>query len=268
MAIEVVEDSRHFVLRRADELLAAFSPDRRRLTLSGIVQRTGLPKSTVHRTASQMVILGWLDYDGIKYSVGKRMFEIASSCDLSYDLREAALPFMQDLYAASRTVVHLGVRDELSVLYVEKIGGHERITDLSKVGGRLPLYCTGIGKMLLAHAPDAVIEAALKGPLVPRTTASITDPKRLLKELQGILQVGVAYDREECARGIACVAAPVFGPDRNVIAAISMTGRVGIRRLDRYASAVMAAAVGTSRRLRGEHAGPPLPRPRDFDLLG
>jgi DNA-binding IclR family transcriptional regulator len=254
------DQSHESVLQRANLLLDAFGPQHRYLTLSSIVMRTGLPKSTVHRTAQQMTALGWLIYEDGRYSLGTRIFELAGLSSVRHELREAALPFMQDLYEATHITVHLGVRMGREVLYIEKIAGHDKITELSHVGGRMPLYCTGIGKMLLAFSDEEVVENVVRGGLARRTQATITSPTQLRRELSTIAEAKVAFDREECSIGICCVAAPIYGPDRSVVAAMSITGRVSRSRLDRLAPAVITAALGASRALAGQRRAvrPPL----------
>lgn len=244
------------MLERANALLSAFGPRHRYLTLSQIVVRTGLPKSTVHRTAQQMAKLGWLSYEDGRYSLGTRIFELAGLSSVRHELREAALPFMEDLYEATHVTVHLGVREGLEVLYIEKITGHDKITELSQVGGRMPLYCTGLGKSILAFSPPALVDEVIAAGLPALTEATITSPTRLRRELQQISVNGIAFDREEASVGVCCVSAPVFGADRTVVAAMSVTGRIGRNRLDRLAPAVMAAARGTSRTLIGLRATP------------
>ena len=254
------DHSHDSVLQRANLLLDAFSPQHRYLTLSSIVMRTGLPKSTVHRTAQQMTALGWLIYEEGRYSLGTRMFELAGLSSVRHELREAALPYMEDLYEATHITLHLGVRVGHEVLYVEKIGGHDRITELSQVGGRMPLYCTGLGKSLLAFSPESVLEDVLSRGLVKRTQATITSPTQLRRELNTIAETSVSFDREESCVGVCCVAAPIYGPDRSVIAAMSVTGRVSRHRLDRLAPAVITAALGASRTLAGRGRAPQPPR--------
>jgi DNA-binding IclR family transcriptional regulator len=243
------------VLQRANTLLGAFGPRHRYLTLSSIVMRTGLPKSTAHRTAKQMTELGWLIYEGGRYSLGTRIFELAGLSSVRHELREAALPYMEDLYEATHVSVHLAVRKDFDVLYVEKISGHDKITELSQVGGRMPLYCTGLGKSLLAFSPAALLEEVISNGLVSRTQATITSPTKLRRELQAIAAYGIAFDREEASVGICCVAAPILGHNRDAVAAISVTGRVSRNRLDRLAPAVTAAALGVSRALLGSSRG-------------
>ena len=251
------KDSSHeSVLQRANLLLDAFGPQHRYLTLSSMVMRTGLPKSTVHRTAQQMTALGWLTYENGKYSLGTRMVELAGLSSARHELREAALPYMEDLYEATHMTLHLGIRKAHEVLYIEKIGGHDRITDLTHVGGRMPLYCTAIGKSLLAFSADSVLEDVIGHGLARRTQATIISPSKLQRELAAVADSHVSFDREESSVGVCCVAAPIMGPDRTVIGALSVTGRVGRHRLDRVAPAVVTAALGASRALAGQRRTP------------
>ena len=124
------------VLARAAALLDAFDDEHRELTLAALVDRSGLPRSTAHRMAAQMVALGWLDKPGGRYRIGNRLFALSGLAPVRHTLREAVLPFLQDLYEATRTTVQLGVLDGDRVLIVEKITGHRRMPMLTQVAGR------------------------------------------------------------------------------------------------------------------------------------
>jgi DNA-binding IclR family transcriptional regulator len=113
------------------------------------------------------------------------------------------------------------------------------------VGGRLPAYCTGVGKALLAFNPEAAMKA-LAMPLASRTAYTITSHQVLAEELARIRQAGIAYDREENTLGIVCVAAPILIDDR-AIGAISITCSPPRTDVERYAPAVKAAALGIRR---------------------
>ena len=162
-------------------------------------------------------------------------------------LREAALPFMQDLYEASHDTVHLAVLDGVDVVYLERIRGHKVANIASRVGGRLPAHSTGVGKALLAHHPD-VARRVMAAPMHPRTPYTITSPRLLAEELERIRVAGIAYDREENSIGIMCAAAPIL-VDGVAVGAVSVTGP-GIE-VERYAPAVKAAALGIRRTLMG-----------------
>jgi DNA-binding IclR family transcriptional regulator len=243
------DTSHESVLERANALLSAFSPRHRTLSLSGIVMRTGLPKSTAHRTAQQMVRLGWLNYAEGQYSLGTRMFEFAGLSPVRTELREAALPFLEDLYEATHATVHLGVLDGLEILYVDKISGHHKVTNLSRVGGRMPVHCTSLGKTILAFSSPEVVQNVIRRGLARYTDATIVSPARLERELLSVAARHIAFDHQESSADIMCAGAPVFGPDQRVVAALSVTSPVGRARMDRIAPAVLAAARGVSKAL-------------------
>lgn len=237
-------------LARADAILAAFDGAHTTMSLPGIVARTGLPKTTVHRATGKMLELGWLEHEHDRYAIGRRLFEIATLTHLRTNLCKAALPYMQDLCEATQETIHLAVLQGDHVVYVEKISGHRRIADLGGVGGRRPAHCTAGGKVVLAFAPADVVERVVARGLRARTEATITSPSKLRVELERVRSEGVAFDREETDVGMECVAAPLSGPGGECVAAMSITGAAHDLRLDRLAPAVRTAALGASRALR------------------
>lgn len=237
-------------LGRADAILSSFDEQHPSMSLTGITARTGLPKTTVHRAIEKMLELGWLEHDGDRYSIGSRLFEMASLTRLRMNLREVALPHLEHLYAATHETVHLAVLDGRQVLYVEKISGHSPVTELSRVGGRLPAHCTGVGKVLLAFGRPELTAAVLDGQLVARTPATVTASDRLRAELDRVRAEGVAYDREECDPGVVCVAAPLLGPGDVCVGAVSITGPAPRLRLERLAPAVRTTALAIAHALR------------------
>jgi DNA-binding IclR family transcriptional regulator len=154
------------------------------------------------------------------------------------------MPFLQDLYERTHETVHLGVREGHEVVYIAKIGGHRQAKAPSRTGGRMPMHCTAIGKVLLAHAGEDEQAAVLTGPLERRTPHTVIAPGILRRQLSTAVETGVAYEREESTPGLLCVAAPVLKPDgRTVVAAISVTGPVGRFRPEAHETAVRAAAT-------------------------
>lgn len=210
------------MLERSVQILQAFRPHGGTLTLPELVRRTGLPKPTVHRLAEALVELTLLERRRVGYRPGIGLFELGELVPAKADLRATALPFMQDLYEATHQTVHLGIRDGLDVVYAEKIHGHGSMDLPSRVGGRLPLSSTGVGKALLAHAPPDVVEAVLSRPLRRLTAHSTTHPAKLADQLAEIRRTGLAYDHEEAALGVSCVAAPVL-VHGHAVAALSLT---------------------------------------------
>jgi DNA-binding IclR family transcriptional regulator len=235
------------MLERAATLLDAFDARHRELTLADLVRRSGLPRATVHRTAERMIALGWLDKPHERYRVGNRLFELSGLVPVRHDLREAVLPFLQDLYAAARTTVQLGVLEGTSVLVVDKITGHRPMPMLSQVGGTIPAHCSGLGRAILAWSDAETFERVVAAGLPKRTPRTLSTAMALQRELAAIPDRGWAYDREEGNVGVSCVAAPIFGPDGDVVAAISVTGPSAQVREDRIGPAVRLAAAGATR---------------------
>ncbi|WP_432835646.1 IclR family transcriptional regulator [Dactylosporangium sp. CA-092794] len=234
-------------LDRAAAILGAFDAVHRELTLATLVARSGLPRSTAHRTADKMLRLGWLDKPADRYRIGNRLFELSGLAPIRHVLREAVLPFLQDLYNATRTTVQLGVLSGTDVLIVEKIGGHRPMTMLSQVGGLIPAHCSGLGRAILAYSDPTTVDAVIASGLNRRTPRTITSPTALRRELAEIPAHGLAIDREEGNVGVSCVAAPIFGPLGAVAAALSVTGPTGLVRPDRAGPAVRLAAAAASR---------------------
>ena len=234
-------------LERAAAILGAFDPTHRELTLAALVRRCGLPRSTTHRTAGRMIELGWLDKPDGRYRIGNRLFEISGLAPIRHELREAVLPFLQDLHNATHTTVQLGVLDGPQVLIVEKITGHRPMPMLSQVGGTIPTHCSGLGRVMLAWSDAATVDAVIAAGLTPRTSRTITRPDELRRELAAIPDRGWAFDREEGNVGVCCVAAPIFGPLGDVVAALSVTGPTKLVRADRIGPAVRLAAAAASR---------------------
>lgn len=239
------------VLTRAFCVLDAFVPDGGEMGLSELVRRTELPKATVHRLASQLVDIGALEKVGDRYRPGLRLFELGSVVVRHRRLRDNALPLMEDLYEATHETVHLGIPDGLDVLYLEKIVGPRGSPVSTRVGTRKPLYCTALGKAMLAFSPAELLRAVLAGGLAPHAPRTIVLPDLLLAEVEKARQCGLAYDYEEYVPGTSCVASPVLDRNRLAIAALSVTGPVTRFDPERCAPAVRTAALTLSRTLSG-----------------
>jgi DNA-binding IclR family transcriptional regulator len=188
------------VLRRAMDLLGAFTDDDPQLTASQLAARAGLALSTVHRLIAMMLDLGMLTRTpGHRYAVGARLWEIGELSPLAAQLRETALPHMVRLYEATGENVHLAVLDDptpaaASAIFVGRITGRGSVPTISRSGGRHPLHATGVGKALLSLRDEEWLEAYLAAPLVIETRLSITDPvamERELSQIPGIVSVGL-----------------------------------------------------------------------------
>jgi IclR family transcriptional regulator, KDG regulon repressor len=215
------------VLQRAFALLNCFSHDITELSLQEISKHLSLPKPTVHRILSALKHFDFVeqDEDTRKYRLGWKMFELGSCVDTLNLLKTRARPHLQELCTRARETVHLAVLRNSEILYVDKIMGPHRMTMITSIGLRLPSHVGGLGKCLLAFAPqgefDTVIGSAELKQYTPNT---ITDPEKLREVLAEVRTNGFAIDNEEVEIGLTCIAAPLLDGNHNSVGAISIAG--------------------------------------------
>lgn len=234
------------VLGKTVAILQSFTLDQPSLAYADLQRATGLPKATLHRLLGDLVAARLLDKVDGRYRLSKLVFELGMRASVERSLLEVAFPFLEDLYERTHELVHLGVREGTEVLYVAKVGGHRQAASPSRLGGRMPLHATAIGKVLLAHAPETVQAQVLDHPLPRRSPRTITSATVLRAQLATVLATGTSFEYEESAVGIVCVAAPVLDGDGQLLAAISVTGPVTRFAPERHADAVRAAAAEVS----------------------
>jgi DNA-binding IclR family transcriptional regulator len=195
------------------------------LGVSEIGEKLDLERSTVHRILSTLRGLGYINQNPAnhKYSNSFKFFEIGNNVVQSLGFRKQAMPFMQELSAKSNEAVNLAVLDGKYVIYIDKIESPATIkVDLS-VGKRMPAYCTGLGKVLLAYLPEAAVREFFKDePLIRYTKKTIINIDKLCQHLAQIREQGYAVDDEEYVDGLFCIAAPVWGHAKTVVAALSV----------------------------------------------
>lgn len=245
------------VTGRALALLAAFDADHPRLSLSELARRSGTPLTTTFRLVAELEQWRALDRqpDG-RYAIGLRLWELGRLAPVNTVLREAALPFLSDLYELTRENVHLAVRDGNAAVIVEKLTGHHAVSIVSRVGGRLPLHATGVGKALLASAPPEVRAGYLRGPLARCTPYTLASPERLAHELAVVRDRGWARTAEEMTLGSCSVAVPIAGPAGDAAAALGLVVHSVRRDLDKWVPALRRAAAGIAQRLASASASP------------
>ncbi|MBI5087640.1 MAG: IclR family transcriptional regulator, partial [Actinobacteria bacterium] len=233
-------DLQKSVLGRAALLIEAFDIDRPLLSLHHLSERTGLPRSTVHRLAEQLVQIGWLERASSGYRLGMRLFELAGLVAGRNRLRERSLLAMRSLFEETGLSVHLAVLDQFEIVYLEKLSAPA--VDIPVRLRRMPAYCTGLGKAMMAFAGDDYVEAVIRQGLAAQTEATITDADELRGALRTVQDTGIAFDREEAVTGFGCVAAPIRGAGR-AIAAVSATGRIEAIDVERLAPLVRETAT-------------------------
>jgi DNA-binding IclR family transcriptional regulator len=235
------------VTSRALDLLGAFDADHRVLTLSTLARRAGIPLATAHRLVGELQKWGALArLESGEYVIGRRLWDLGLLAPVQTGLRQAASPFLHDLYGATLATVHLAVRDGCEVLYIDRLAGHVSVPVVSEVGSRLPMHATGVGKVLLAYAPEQV-RAEVLGRLTRVTPYTVTQPARLLEQLRRVRAEGFATTGEEMSLGACSVAVPVRGPVGEVVAALGLVVPDLRRERARLVSALQVAAQGISR---------------------
>lgn len=235
---------------RALAVLGCFDSAHPRLTLSEISRRAGLPLTTAHRQVGELTRWGALerDVEGA-YRIGLRLWEVGSLAPRRTDLREAALPFLEDLYEITHENVQLAVLDGADVVYLERISGRRAVHVLTRPGMRLPAHATAVGLVLLAHAPPDAVETVLTAPLRRFTRHTVTDATMLRTRLAETRRLGFAVCERQIEEVSASVAAPVLDAGRTVVAALSLVVPADGGHVHRYRPAVQASARALSRRL-------------------
>jgi DNA-binding IclR family transcriptional regulator len=180
------------VTSRVLALLGAFDERHRELTLTDLARRADVPVPTAHRLVGELVAGGALARrPSGEYVVGRRLWDVGLLAPVEAGLRRVAEPFLHDIHAATRATVHLAVRDGDEALYLERMSGRSSAPVISQIGSTLPLHCTGVGKVLLAHAPEEV-QVRVLGALARVTRYTITQPGLLRQQLTRVRRAGCA----------------------------------------------------------------------------
>jgi len=231
-------------------ILGCFGIDRPTLTLSEISRLADIPLTTAHRQVAELRHWGALERDEHgRYRIGLRLWEVGSLAPRSIGLREAALPFFEDLYEATHENILVAVLDGSDVVYVERISGSRAVHAVSRPGSRLPAHATAVGLVLLAHAAPDEVEAVLGRPLKRLTEHTVTDPTRVRRSLAEVRRTGYAISDRQVELVSVSVAAPVYGTGNAVVAGLSIVVPARGVQARRYVPAVLAAARGISRSL-------------------
>ena len=235
-------------------IIELLSTHPRGISLTEICTATALPKGTVSRMLSALISHGYAvqEIDTKRYRLTMRMFEIGSRVAGSANILSVARPYLESLSNVSGEAVHLVSRVNDEVVYLYKEEASNSIVRMSSfVGLRNPMYCTGVGKSILAFLPDDEIRSIWQRTTPVRfTPKTITTLSGLEEEILRIRQRGYAIDDEEHEAGVRCIAAPILNFSGNPVAAISLSApavRLNDAEIEKYAPMVMEAASNISR---------------------
>ena len=253
-------------LQRGLRLLHLFSEYPRGLTAKQVAGVSRLPVSTVHRFLANLITAGFLscDSDGM-YHLGIACFAIGQAAVGQLDIRRLSLPYLRELNQQTRETIHLTVRHGVSAVYVEKLDSPEPLRIHSRIGASVPLYCSAVGKVMLAYMPVEEQERILPDVGLKRLTPNTVGNLQELKtELYRVRKNGYACDMEEHEMHIRCVAAPIWDHTGSVQSSVSITApvvRMPVTRLRQLAPLIQTAGLQISRELGYQAAGVTPSRP-------
>jgi DNA-binding IclR family transcriptional regulator len=213
-------------LDRAVSVLEMLGESDTPLSLAEICQRMHLHKSTAHRSLMVLERSALIERtQENRFRLGLKLYELGNRAVEQIDLRARVHPFFRRLSAQVGETVHLSVLQKTTVVYLDKVEPNRRVWMSSKIGTSNPVYCTAMGKAMLAFQPPEVIEQVLSRIRFVRFTQKTLGSKEaLLKSLERVRRRGYAIDDEEIEVGVRCVGAPIFNESRHPIAAVSISG--------------------------------------------
>lgn len=236
-------------LRRALEVLDAFTGSRPRLTLAEVAAITRQDKATLLRHLNVFLDTRLLERDGETYSLGLGAFALGASYLAQHDVYEISRGPMEDLAEQLGETISLAIRDGSEVVYIEVVHGQAEIGVQSSVGVRQPAHCSALGKVLLAWLTPEEREASVYvHPLVRMTNKTITSIPEFELHLEEVRRSGYAMDNEERAEGIRCVATPIWDRTGRVTAALSVSG-ASFRMIDEHLEKSRQACMAVTRHI-------------------
>lgn len=217
--------------------------------LTALSAELGLARSTTHRLLTTLVTRGYVRQDSASgnYAVGLRAFEVGAAFSARDHVIELTRPIMRELNRQFNETIALAVPDGDEAVYIDVVESSQTLRTFARVGARVPLYCTGVGKaLLLGFSPAERSRYLRSSKLVRHTPTTVTSPEDLMAELQRAQEHGFILDREEYHHGVRCGAAPIRDHSGRPVAAISMSGPA-YRVVDKL-WLTMAGAIGAAAR--------------------
>ncbi len=225
-----------------------------------------LHKTTTHRIAHVLESRGLLrrGLDSNRYRLGLHLYDLGCQALDHVNIRDEARPLMTRVAYEVGETVHLALLDRAEVLYIERVEAQRSLTMGSKLGARNPVYCTALGKAILAYSAEAEVDRTLAGlRMEARTRNTITNVLTLKRELERVRDRGYAIDDEEIEEGIRCIAAPILNASGLAVAAVSVSGpssRITPERYQLIGKTMMKAAQELSTRMGHQVIGSEPPR--------
>jgi DNA-binding IclR family transcriptional regulator len=240
---------------RASNILRCFSGEKSHFKISEVAHQLQLDRSTTYRILLSLEKCGFVEKDKKtgEYSLGVATFETGNTYLRRMDFIQISKPIMADLALEVQETVHLAVLSDTEIVYVDKVDSPRTLGVMSKIGQRAPVYCTGLGKVLLAHQPnDELSRIVQQIKLKPFTRNTISSKKKLVEELRKIRKQGYALDQKEYEQDVECIGAPIRNHLGNTIAAISISGpqrKINTPQEKQFIGYVVKAAAAVSSKM-------------------
>ncbi|MEU1984036.1 IclR family transcriptional regulator [Nocardia sp. NPDC019395] len=207
---------------RAVRIVESFGVGDSTLTVSEIARRSGLHVATASRLIEELVGCGWLERENRQVRIGVRLWEVASRASAAVGLREAAMPFLEDLHAVVGQHTQLAVLEGDEVLFIERLTAHGAAVNYSRIAGRLPLHASSSGLVLLAYGPVELQERVLTRPMKVYTDKTIRTARRLRSALAEVRRQGYAFCPGHIYPETTGIAVPIHNAQGTVIAAAAL----------------------------------------------
>jgi IclR family transcriptional regulator, KDG regulon repressor len=211
---------------RALRILDLFDEYETELKITDISERMQLHKSTVHSLLKTLQNQHYIEQnlENGKYRLGMKLFERGNLVIRSLDIRTIAKRHLIDLSVKTGNTVHLVILDGKEGIYIDKVEGSSATVLYSRIGRRIPVHCSAVGKALVGYKSKEEMKDILKGyKYKQQTVNTITNEKDFLAELEKVKKNGYALDSEENEPGITCIAVPIWDHSGSVVAAMSMS---------------------------------------------
>ena len=220
---------------KALEILDQIATFERPVRFAEVLSVSPHPKATLYRLLQTLTNQGMLNFDVQQqtYAPGLRLVRLAHAAWRQSSLALIARNHIDALSAQVGETIHLAQLDQGQVLYLDKRNARTPVEMFSQAGKIGPGYCTGVGKVMIAHLHGSAREDAIRRQAyVPHTSQTLASAEALRNALPAIRAAGVAFDREEHEPGIICIAAPILSPDGRLMGAISITSSTRQQTLD------------------------------------
>lgn len=222
-------------VERALDILECLSRAEEEMGVSEIGAATGLAAGTAHRLLGTLSSRGYIHRNSETRRYGLGLKSLTMAMVTRERIAPLALPFLTELMQVSQETANLAILEGNSTMYIEQVAPSRMLRIFTEPGNRVPLHSSGTGKVLLAYQPPRLLDFIIgRSGLTRQTVSTITDPSQLRAELRSIRRQGYAVDFGEQEEGVRCLAGPVFGPDGEIFASMSISGpasRLSSRRI-------------------------------------